>query len=327
MRATKRPSWEIATVPRGGLTSNHASIPLDALTHSSTDIRPPPPPPPVFLAVCRPKHDRPTKPGKVHVESFDGVGDGDATPMASPIKRYDGDSSPKKAKHREEEDSAESDVLLDKPPADRGSPKRSSVGSPRSRSPRRQVRPDNDYSDREENASDNDDDGRAKNRSVVASPRSRNRRGRSGKGEEGDDNDDDDEDAARAAPRSDRDNSISGSEPEGKRWKTSGRSAPSGGTRTHKSPRESSPTRSRETSPKASRKGYDYDDEGEDGEGDNGASPRNRKGGRKGDWESQVARSNAVKSQPRRRKPTADSSSARSRRRGNRDDEEDDEDD
>lgn len=259
------------------------------------------------------------------MESFDGVGDGDATPMASPIKRYDGDSSPKKTKRQEEEDTTESDELLaeklDKP-ADRGSPKRVSVGSPRSRSPRRQVRTDNDYSDREEDASDNNDDARARNRSVAASPRSRNRRGRGGgKGEEG--NDDDEADAARAAPRSDRDNSYSGGDPEGKRWKTpvSGRSAPRG-SRTHKSPREST-SRSRETSPKASRKDYDYDDEGGDGGGDNGASPRNRKGGRKGDWENQVARSNAVQSQPRRRKPNADTPT-RGRRRGTRDDEDDD---
>ena len=266
-----------------------------------------------------------TTPGKIHVEGFDGVGDGDATPMASPIKRYDGGSSPKKTKRQEEEDTTESDELLaeklDKP-ADRGSPKRGSVGSPRSRSPRRQVRTDNDYSDRDEDASDNNDDARARNRSVAASPRSRNRRGRGGgKGEEG--NDDDEADAARAAPRSDRDNSYSGGDPEGKRWKTpvSGRSAPRG-SRPHKSPREST-SRSRETSPKASRKDYDYDDEGGDGGGDNGASPRNRKGGRKGDWENQVARSKPVQSQPRRRKPNADTPT-RGRRRGTRDDDDDD---
>lgn len=317
---------------------------LDVLAHCHTDIthmrtRPPP----FFSSWPAPTT---TKPGKIHVENFDGVGD-DSTPLASPIKRYDRDSSPKKARRQEQDDSTESDGFLaeshDKPAnGNRASPKRGSVGSPsRSRSPRRQItRPDQDEDDsyREERASDTNNDGRAKNRSVAASPRSRNRRGRGGGGKGGEENGDESHaDAARVAPRSDRDNSLSssgsGGELDGKRWQTSvsGRSPPTGGTRTHKSVRE--PGRSRETSPKAARKekekDNDYEDEGEDGEGDNGASPRHRKAGRRGDWESQVARSSAMQSQPRRRKPNADKDKDRhkqGRSRGRRRDRDDDED-
>lgn len=307
-------------------------------------------------------------PGKIHVESFDGVGD-DSTPVASPIKRYDGGSSPTKARRREEDDSAESDDFLaenrDKA-ANRASPKRSSVASPKrssvaspgSKSTRRQtVRSENDDIGREEDA----DEGRGGNRSSAASPRSRNRRGRGGKGAEGNGNGDE-SDATRAPPRSDRDNSISVGESEGKPWQTSasGRSAPSGGTRTHKSPREAvargretggrkdydhddeggdgdsdngaSPrdrktnrlARSRESSPKVGRKGYDYDDGGDDGDGDNGASPRDRKTNRRDDWESQVARSSTMQGQPRRRKMNANEDKpGRSRRRGDPGDDDD----
>lgn len=263
-----------------------------------------------------------TKTGKVHVENFDDVGD-DSTPIASPIKLYGGGSSPYKAKREEEEEPAEFSVLLDEQrdkPANRGSPKRASVGSSRSRSPRRQIaRPDNDDSDREGDARNKD--GRARNRSAAASPHSRNSRGRGGKGKE---DNGDESDAARAAPRSDLDNSISGYEPEGTRWQTSapGRSSPTGGTRTHKSP-AASPRPRREKSSKAARNDDEEDDEGEDGERDNGASPRDHKAGRRGDWEQQKARSNAVQSQPRRRKPNGDNQ-PRSRRRGNRDGDEDD---
>lgn len=266
------------------------------------------------------------------MENFDGVGDDPATPMASPVKRYDGSSSPYRAKTQEqEEDSARPGVSLaehrDKP-TNRGSPKKAPVGS-RSRSPRRQAtRSDKGDSDREEDASDRE--GRARTRSAASSPRSRNRRGRGGKGDE----DNGDESDAARAPRSDRDNSISGGDTEGSRWQSSVsvRSPLAGGTRAHKSPLASPSSRleairGREASPKASRNGYDYDydddgdGDGEDREEDNGVSPRNRKAGRKGDWEQQASRSNAMQSQPRRRRPDGHNQS-RSRRRGKRDDDE-----
>lgn len=266
------------------------------------------------------------KTGKVHADnSFDDVDD--STPMVSPAKRPDRDpfaSSPYKPNEEAQdvEDSVDSALPVQREKSPNRQKRGSTVGS-RSRSPRRPIaRTDDDGSDHREGDGNGS---RAGDRSVATSPRSRNRRGAGGKGEE---ETDEESDASRAAPRSDIDNGG------GKQWQTpdsgrAGRAGQRGGTRTHKSPPASpssrrDSTRGRRAASMASKNSNAGDSEREDDGEDNGASPRGgRKATRKGDWEKQMARSNAAQAQPRRRRPNTDRDGQESdRRRRKRDDDE-----
>lgn len=245
--------------------------------------------------------------------------------MPSPATRYERGRSPsyKAAPQSAEEDGddfVESDMLAssrEKPP-NRWSPKRASVGSPSSKSPRRSTSRvgNDDGSDGERDATTGGGDGES--RSAAASPRTRTKR-RGGGGariKEETDEADGDPDNWRAAPRSDLDNTGIGVNGEERPWQTSSsaRSSPTGGTRSHKSAaaaagsvtsrRESS--RGRMPPPKAVREEKDDGDVAAEEEGRGGALPRDRKAGRNGGWEKEVVRSNAVQSMPRRRKPRGD---------------------
>ena len=146
---------------------------------------------------------------------------------------------------------------------------------------------------------------------AAISPRTRNRR-RGGARSKEERDEADDPDVARSAPRSDLDNNDPGGEEAP--WETSsaGRASPMGGTRTHKSTTRSAgsrrdPTRSRSPSPKAPPSKDDDDGKNAVGDDEGGNSPlpslRDRKNVRAGGWERDVARSNAMLSKPRKRKP------------------------
>ncbi|CAM9298677.1 unnamed protein product [Hapterophycus canaliculatus] len=252
----------------------------------------------------------------------------EATPMASPANRFDGGGSStykSAAQNMREDDEglADSELLSgssEKPP-NRGTPKRASVGSPSSKSPRRSASKlgKDDGSDGDRDTTMDENSGRDGGfRLAAASPRKRNKRrgGGGARPKEEKDEADSDLDGRRAAPRSDLDNSSSGGgggmNGDEKPWQTSSsaRSSPTGGTRTHKSTMESmisrrEPGRSRGPSPKAIRSDNDDGDNAVDEDG-RGPVPRERRAGRNGGWEKEVARSNTVQSMPRRRKPRRD---------------------
>lgn len=206
--------------------------------------------------------------------------------MVPSVKRSDENKPP--LKEKEEVDSfEESPGLSPKVP----------VGSPRSRTTRRStsVNVDKEESDRKGNAGDN-----GGGRSAASSAPSRNKRG--GGGSNTEEKSDREDDGWRAAPRFDRDDTRNSDSGENRWTESTGvRVSISGGTRAHKSPSASpnsrkESVRSRSQPPKQTRNGDNS------GEGDGGGNTHDRKGGRIGDWEQQLARSKAMQGTPRRRK-------------------------